>query len=428
MPLFNPLSRLSTRAIITLLVLAAIVERVLFVLLRPFPGAAGEGFDVAQALANGRGFADAYWSGQGPTAHLLPVSPLIAGGVYAVFGVRSWPAEFLLGCWSIGLTLSAYLILFHAFGRLGTPVWARLCALAFGFLVPIYITEEVVDFRIWEGGLAVFLSALFLDRLLVLQSGKELRMPVIAWMALLAALLFFVHPLIGISAYACAALVCFRHLRGAQLVGAAGVATLALALFVVPWVIRNTLVMGEPILLRSNAGLELALANYPGAVDPVDYNGEYLRRLREIHPRASQQAREKLTMAGGEIRYARQLGDEAWRWISANPGTTMRLALRHLRQIFVPEPWQFIGFRSGTFATPRAMLAGAVGVLGLFGLGLALVQRRVNWIFPTLLIAIPALTYCLFQPIPRYSYLFYPLLVFCAADGVASIASRWLRR
>ncbi|MFL6788142.1 MAG: hypothetical protein ACJ8FC_05730, partial [Sphingomicrobium sp.] len=40
---------------------------------------AGEATLIAQALADGRGFADAYFPGSGPTAHLSPAVPLIPG-------------------------------------------------------------------------------------------------------------------------------------------------------------------------------------------------------------------------------------------------------------------------------------------------------------------------------------------------------------
>ena len=121
--LFN---RIPTRIFVALLLLIGTGERALFNLLRPIPGGAGEAFNVAAALANGFGFADAYRVGQGPTAHLLPTTPAIAGAVYAIFGLEAWLAEFLLACWSIGLAMGTYLLLFSAFDRLGSSRWARL--------------------------------------------------------------------------------------------------------------------------------------------------------------------------------------------------------------------------------------------------------------------------------------------------------------
>lgn len=426
--IIDRLNRIPTRIFIPLILLLGIGERALWNLLRPGVGASGEAAHVATALASGLGFADAYWVGQGPTAHVLPISPAIAGGLYALFGIRAWPAEFILGCWSIGLAMSTYLFLFLAFGRLGTPRWARLLALAFACMAPVYIPEESVDFRIWEGGLSVFLCALFLDRLLSLQSRKSLPVYVVAGMAGLTALLFFVNPALGIGAYVCAAMTCFQRLHGMRLAAALGFAAGALAIFLIPWVIRNDIVMGEPILLRSNAGLELSLANYPDALDATDPREQFLHRLREIHPGDSYKAYQAMRAAGGEVAYARHLGDQTWRWIEANPWTAGRLALFHLRQVFAPEEWQFRIFGSGTISHLRAGLSSIAGLVGLLGLIFALYNRRPNWIYPTLLVVIPAISLCMFQPVPRYTYLFYPMLVYCAADFISAIASLWLRR
>src|SRR5260370_26592629 len=91
-----------------------------------------EALNVAVAFAQGGGFADAFKLGQGPAAHILHISPAVAGTVYAVFGVGSATSEFLLGCWSIGLAVGTYFVLFRAFKTLGSSRLARLLALAFG--------------------------------------------------------------------------------------------------------------------------------------------------------------------------------------------------------------------------------------------------------------------------------------------------------
>ena len=425
MTLIDLFNRIPTRIFVALLLLVGTVERTLWNLLRHTPIAAGEAFNVAVALANGFGFADPFRVGQGPTAHLLPIAPAIAGAVYAIFGVGAWPAEFLLACWSTGLAIGTYLLLFSAFDRLGSSRWARLIALAFACVAPTYIPQETADFRFWEGGLAVFLCALFLERLLALQSGKSLHMRSVAGMAGLTALLFFVSPQLGLGAYACAAMTCVQRLHGVRLAGAICLAACALAIFLTPWVIRNDIVMGKPILLRSNAGLELALANYPGALEASHPLDQYLRRFSKIHPDdddgAAYQAMRK---AGGEVVYSEQLGEKTWRWIAANPWTTVRLALLHLRDVFAPEAWLFQLTGSGLLSGLRAELSSLAGLLGLLGLACALYNRRPNWTYPTFLVVIPALTFCMFQPLPRYSYLFYPMLVFCAADFLGSIAEK----
>lgn len=421
-------SELATgRLAIALIVLLGVAERTLWNLLRPTVGAVGEAPNVAVALAQGRGFADAYNIGQGSTAHLLPVSPVLAAGIYSVFGVRSPVAEIILAAWSIGLAIGTYLLLYRAFGRLGTPSWARVGALAFACLMPVYISQEAVDFRIWEGGLAVFLVALFLDRLLAALERPVLATAEIVPLTALAALIFFVNPTLGLGVYASAGLACLTRLRIGRLITTAALAAGLAALLVVPWTLRNQHVMGSAISLRSNAGLELAIANYPGADAATEPRARYFERLEAIHPTWSERAYQEV-LSLGEVAYFQRLGEETNRWMRDNPSLVLKLALTHLRQVFVPEPWQFRTFGNPTFAAGKAALASIAGLGGLLGLALALVRGRRGWIHPALLIAVPALLLCLFQPVPRYTYLFYPLLVFCAADAVARIKRLVLTR
>ncbi|WP_156460617.1 hypothetical protein [Sphingomonas sp. Leaf339] len=244
-------------------------ERIAWAIVRP--GVAhSEAASVAISLAEGRGFADAYAAGQGATAHLLPITPLLASGVYRAFGIRSLMSETVLACWSISLALGSYLLFYRAFARLGVSQWARLGALAFLCLAPTYIGQEVIDFRIWEGGLTAFLSAVFLDRVIQQVDTPRSDWRTIGLFAALNAVIFFVNPVIGIGCYCCGAILIIQTIPWRRIIPAAAVATLCLALFVVPWALRNQAALGAPVLLRSNGGLELALAMYPGAVRPAD--------------------------------------------------------------------------------------------------------------------------------------------------------------
>ncbi len=174
-------------------------------------------------------------------------------------------------------------------------------------------------------------------------------------------------------------------------------------------------------MLRSNSGLELALANHDGAVDPADPRQAFIDRLVQIHPAQSRAAYQAMRDGGGEVAYSRALSAATQGWMRAHPAQVLTLAVRHVRQALFPEPWQFVVFGTGQFGGLRAGIASIVGLLGLGGIALALVQRRPGWVYPAILILVPALAMCLFQPVPRYTYIFYPMLAYAGAFLCAAL-------
>lgn len=406
------------------LLVAGVALRVAWAVIRPDRGASGEAFNVARALGEGRGFADAYQLGQGATAHLLPISPGIAGAVYGLFGVRSTPAEFLLTCWALLCVFGAFLLLLRAFARLGSPAWARVGAFAFLCLSPAYVAQEGVDFRVWEGGLTSLLTAFCLDRMLAIEtSEREPRPAELVVLGLAGALLFFVNPGFGLATAAAGGVLALRRLTLRQTAVTALSGALALLAMIVPWTVRNEHAVGAPVLLRSNAGLELALANHDAALGTSDPGAVFLHRLQEIHPAVSAAAYRRMRASGGEVAYSRELGATTRQWIASHPSATVRLAARHLRQVFAPEPWQFTTFGGGKAAGLRAALASVAGVIGLAGLFAGVARGRAEWLYPTIIVLVAALALSLFQPVPRYTYLFLPILTFAAGDLVARLGA-----
>lgn len=396
---------------------AGVAERIVWTLVQPAHGALGEAMNVAVSLGEGRGFAGAYGAGHGATAHLLPLGPALAGLVYSGLAPRSPAAETILATWSIGLAVGTYLLLYHAFGYLRIARSIRLVSLAIGLLAPAYLTVETVDFRVWDGGLATFLAALFLDRLLAahrcagLQSRNEPSFP----LPLLgcASLLFFVNPPLGASGFVCLAILGLARMSlRANIVG--GMVTLALlALAITPWTIRNYRTLGAIVPLRSNAGLELALANNPVMAETRDPAKALEQRLLAIHPTANSAARREV-MRIGEVAYADRRGVEAKAWISAHPAAAARLWARHMRQMLLPDRWM-IDPRGTTYGAMRALFMQGMGLAGLLGLGRLIARRRPDGaIYPAVMVVLTTLLLAPFQPVTRYTYVLYPTLCFLA--------------
>jgi len=198
----------------------------------------------------------------------------------------------------------------------------------------------------------------------------------------------------------------------------------ALTLLVVPWTLRNAAVMGEPIPLRSNFGLELAIGNHADALANPEPDRALADRLLQVHPYHSPAARAALRAAGGERAYSAALGAEARAWIAAHPAGFARLSLTHLSQFFVPRPWQFhfAGWHEARHL--RALIIGLASLLGLAGLAIGIARRRRgHWVVGTY-VALSALPYAIVQPVPRYSYIVWPLLAFFAAEAVVRARRR----
>jgi len=418
----TPLSRKTWIGIIAVM-LIGLALRVGWIMLQP-PGRhmAGEARRVAVSLATTGTFGNALYAGEGPTAHLTPTSPAIAGGVFSIFGVDSPAANFILASWCLLQVFSSFLLLLLLFRKLGTPALGLLLALAALCFLPILIGDETVQFRYWDAALAVNLAV---ATLLVLISLDGRGDPGWRWMVgagFLAAMTMIVTPTLGLGIYAAAGIYLWRNLSWERMALAVGIAGLVLAALVTPWAIRNYRVMGAPILLRDNAGMQMAVANYPEAVHTRDMGPTYEKRLREVSPYFNDDLKTALEAAGGEVAYNKKLARETKAWIKAHPREFAYLTMRHFTEFYWPRGWQFRHTGSGSLARERAAFVSLVSFFGFIGLAWGLWRRRPGYIYLLPAVLLPGLAYAMFQPLPRYTYLIYGLLVFLAADGL----SRWL--
>lgn len=427
-PVTRALAGGSDRHLIIGVVALGVLIRTMWNVFRYPTGASGEAANVAAAWASGRGFADSFAVGQGATAHLLPVTPLVAGVVYRLLGTKSLPAEVLLASWSIGLAMATYLLMFDTFRRLGTPRWSRLAALAVALLLPIYIKQEAVDFRIWEGGLAGFLAAAIINRFAAYRDADPGSAEgLLSGIAAVSGLLFFVDPPLGLGALAGIGASLLIERRHRALVRFAVLAAAVIALLVGSWAYRNERALGAAILLRSDAGLELALANYPGALGAGDRRILFMNRWTTIHPAVSPAAYAAMVRAGGELAYSDALLRNTRRWVAAHPGQTGALMLVHMRQLVAPEPWQFRTFGNPFLPTLRSIIAGLVAFAGLIGLSLGWAGDRRRWTPIVVMLAVTVVAMSPFQPILRYPYLLYAPLLFASAHLAGLLRKRFRR-
>lgn len=414
--------------LIYLLIGAGCALRLVWVLsgnhLEPTPS---EMFNVAARFAADGVIGDAFRPGQGPTAHVMPLSPILAGTIYRLFGIGSPASELVLTFIALGFVFGSFLCFYHVFRLAGAPAWVRLAALSTACLFPANFSLEASAFRTWEGALAVFLVGLILYRTMRLD-GLTGRQPFhrYAILAGLAALAFLVNPASSLAAFAMVALLSWRHGGIKRLAAVGGVGAVALAILFTPWVLRNQQVMGKPLLLRSNFGLVLATGFHDGAIANPDQRQAFRDRLAEVDPLMSDTAYARMKKMG-EIPYNRQLNTDAKTWISAHPPETARLMLRYFTQFLYPPQWLWHIYSDesrGTLA--KATFHWMVSTLGLCGLLLGLWQDRRRYAYLTTAVILPILPYMLAQPVLRYRYLVFALLLFLSWDFIGRMTD-WLR-
>ncbi|RZM14223.1 MAG: hypothetical protein EOP67_64645, partial [Sphingomonas sp.] len=202
-----------------------------------------------------------------------------------------------------------------------------------------------------------------------------------------------------------------------------GSAAVVLALVLAPWTIRNYEAFGRIIPLRSNMGMELALANHPAAVGNRDLKTVLLDRLREIHPQESQRAFDTMQAMGGERVYADRLGAEAKAWIAAHPAQFAALCVRHGVQFYFPPAWQwnlYVDSPTNTMGV-KLLLVYLFSALGLLGAVAGLVLWRGPALYPAVMLLVPVVTYAVVQPVLRYHYLIHGISIFLAVEFVRRV-------
>jgi hypothetical protein len=416
------LNRKESRWPLLLLALGC-MERMAWLLARSHPAlAGGEAGNVALAFARTETVSDVFARGSGPTAHLNPVLPVLAGYVYRLLGIHSERAEAVLATFSIGVSLLSGYLFYRVFEALGARRTGRIVALGIFCLVPLNMSLEAVQFRIWEGALASALAGWALLLLVRMDIRGSARWPQIVGVALLIAFLFFVNPALGLTLYACAGIWLIRCQPWRNWLPIAATAAVALAVVLAPWTLRNYETFGRFIPLRSNFGLELALANHPAAVSGDSEHAVFVNRLYEIHPQQSDEAFARMEAAGGEIAYADELGAEAKAWIFAHPAAFAQLCVKHLEQFYFLPTWQWTIYDYRSRATlPKTVGYWTVSALGLLGAACALFLWRGRWVYAAATALLPALPYIITQPVPRYRYIVYAITLFLGCELVARL-------
>jgi hypothetical protein len=421
------------RAAFILLLVAGLLARVVWV---AQDGRLGpmicETYNAAVCFARTGGICDTYIPGQGPTATAGPVLTAFIGLVYRAFGEGSRTSEMVLTAYSLAVLVVTLAALYLAFRRLRVAVEWRLAALAVALLVPINFKWETISMRLFEGGVAAAMLAVSLLLVLRLDERGPLRPRDYVLPAGMTGLLALINPPAALGAYGAFGVLTLKRVPIRRWLGVALVMTLGLLVFIAPWGLRNEKVFGRLILARDTFPLEHALGFHPAAVDPADPGAVFVERGRAIHPYSNDPASPARAEFArlGEIAYMDKLRAETTAWERAHPLDTVRLAVRHLVEFWLPPKWSWTLFgRATPLVLPSLVFVWATTLAAFAAVAWRLVKAPLGpGLYLACVLIIPSLTYALVQPVQRYRYLVVVLTYFLAADLAAQVAAYLARR
>jgi 4-amino-4-deoxy-L-arabinose transferase-like glycosyltransferase len=366
---------------------------------------------IGRSVASGHGFANPFNETTGPTAWEPPLYPFLIGGVFRLFGIYTYASAFVL--LSINSVFSAltcipiFLISKRCFSE-RVAIWS---AWLWAVLPPVmyWCTRWV-----WETSLAALLLAVIFGFALTLEE-KDGWKPWL-WFGLLW----------GIGALANTSLLAFlpasglwpwyqRRKRGKPSLGGVVLASIVFAACITPWLARNHQTFGQFVFIRSNFGAELRLGNGPGA------NGTWMEYL---HPSQNVFEMRRFHQLG-ELAYVKERKQEAIAFIREDYARFAGISLKRFIYYWgglprLSEIPALAPFKDSVFL--------ASSVLGIWGLGRALRQRRPGaWLFLWLILSYPAVYYFVF-PHPRYRHPIEPELGILMVYVVSEARSRTEKR
>lgn len=269
---------------------------------------------VAASIASGHGFSSPFGEPTGPTAWFTPVYPYLLAGVFKVFGIytyRSLLVILTLNCaFTAFASLAAYLIGLEAFGvRVG---------IAAAWLWVFQPTAILFPLEwVWDTSLTALMMALIVWATLRLRDTMYLKV----WLAYgaLCALAILTNPsVLSVLPFLLLWLVFSGTGRVRKRIRLAASAVLVMVVGITPWIVRNSLVFGTFVGLRSNFGLELYLGNNEKVTDAWAW---------EVHPNDSKVERIKYRQMG-EIAYMKEKQRDAIRFMLTHPADVVHWSFK----------------------------------------------------------------------------------------------------
>jgi hypothetical protein len=372
---------------------------------------------IAIAVSAGQGYSNAFGQrdepSTGPTAHYPPVYPYLLSLVYGLGGTGSAGeiGKYAMNALIVSLLLGTLPFLGDAFSL--SPRVALYAGL-FGAAVPLYLLTEL------RGGELPFVALLLAIATLAFRSTLQ-RATFSSWEAaghgLLWGLIFCTAPSPAPTLVLWLGLLLFaRRAPPRTALRFIAITVVIAATALLPWTIRNYRVLGQPIVARSNLGLELRVSNNDLAT-ATGYENQSGTVFDSYHPNRSAEERLRYREIG-EVAYEREKMAEALSWILGHKARFLRLSLLRAWYFWTAPPRR-------PFEFPVLYAISALAIFGLVRVakkdGLAAAQVVCLWLGSSFI-------YYFVQFENRYRYPVYWSLLLLAAAGAMSLREQRLRQ
>jgi 4-amino-4-deoxy-L-arabinose transferase-like glycosyltransferase len=380
----------------------------------------GETGSIAASIASGHGFSSPLSAPSGPTAWMTPVFPFLLAGIFKLFGIFTIHSNHAVKFLDILFSSLTIFPLAAIARRLFGQTTAKVASWIWVFL-PSAVYLPVV--WVWDMSLAalVLTTAIWLsipdsNPPAKQQTGWYFAIVGFVWgFAVLvnAAILSLFPPILAITLYS-------RNKNNLPWLRPAMLASLAFALTLAPWIIRNEIVFHGKVSLRSNFGLELWLGNNPEVPDTWTW---------WLHPTGSRQEYEKFFRMG-EVAYMQEKRQLALDFIKSHPAQTARFQFHRFLETWTGNSDSFLDiWRTGSFALRTEVLY-QYSLTLLMLLGMFFAYRRLAAQSLSLLcaIAIFPIPYYLCHTTSRYRHPIDPIIAILAAYGTMAALEFFLKK
>jgi len=358
---------------------------------------------VARSLAMGRGYANPYWADTGPTALLTPVYPYMLAGVFAMFGVYTRASALVFLAVNTFFSAITSVPIFLIARKTSDLLTAKIAAWVWA-LFPCAIALSATT--MWYHSFVALLLAVIFLLVLSLRSSDRLT----AWggLGLLLGFASLTNPVMaGITPFLGGWLCLQLRRQHKRAFAAASVGVMAMVMTVLPWVVRNRLVLHQPVIFKDGFWLEVCVGNVNNSLHWWDGTE---------HPSGSALESAQYQRLG-ELGYMGTKRRLAILYIKTHPGQYALRSLRHVGLMWTGF-WSFDPdyLRQEPFDPENILLLSTLSMLSLSGLHHLMCrgQRATAVLYLLVLLSFP-IPYYLSHLDPGFRHPVDPLLVILAS-------------